>query len=76
MFFLTLSKANIRFVERELVWRIYTAAEALPITRRVEIINKREFAMAALNVDNETFIVHVVALVKPTTMPIYFSHKV
>ena len=29
--------------------------------------------MAALNIDNKTFVVHVVALVKPITMPIYFS---
>ena len=27
--FLTLSSADIRFAERELVWRTYTAAEAL-----------------------------------------------
>ena len=41
MLFLTLSKADIRFAERKLVWRIYTAAEALSTTRRVEIIDKR-----------------------------------
>ena len=37
--FLNLSKANIRFAERELVWRTYTTAEVLPTTRRVEIID-------------------------------------
>ena len=73
MFFLTLSKADIRFVEHELVWRTYTAAEALPTTRRVEIIDKREFAAAALNADDETFVVHVAALAEPTTMPIHPS---
>ena len=73
--FLTLSKANIWFVERKLVWRTYTAAEALSITRRVEIIDKREFAAAALNADNETFVVHVVALAEPTTMPIHSSRQ-
>ena len=71
--FLTLSKAKIRFAERELVWKTYAAAEALPTTRRVEIIDKREFAAAALNADDETFVVYVVALAKPTTMPIYSS---
>ena len=71
MLFLTLSKADIRFVERELVWRTYTAAEALPTTMRVEVINKNEFAAAALSVDNETFMMHVVALAEPSTMPIY-----
>ena len=71
--FLTLSKADIRFAEQELVWRTYTATEALPTTKRVEIIDKREFAIAALNADNETFVIHVVALSKPTIMPIYLS---
>ena len=68
---LTLSKEDIRFVERELVWRTYTAVEALPTTRRVEIINKREFTVAVLNADNKTFVVHVAALEKPTTILIY-----
>ena len=75
MLFLTLNKADIRFAEQELVWRTYMAAEALPTTRRVEIIDKREFAAAALNIDDETFVVHVAALVEPTTMPIYPSRQ-
>ena len=73
MLFLTFSKADIRFAEQELVWRTYTAAEALPTTKRVEIIDKREFAAAALNVNDETFMVHIVALAEPTTMPIHPS---
>ena len=75
MSFFTLSKANIRFAERELVWRTYTDAEALPITRRVEIIDKREFVAAALNVDNETLVVHIAALAKLTTITIHPSHQ-
>ena len=59
--FLTLSNANVRFAERELTWRSYTAAKALPTTRRVELIDKKEFATAALNKDDETFIVHIAA---------------
>ena len=49
------------------------AAKALPITKRVEIINKRKFAVAALNADDKTFVIYVVALVEPTTMPIHSS---
>ena len=60
--FLTLSDAAIRFAEKELEWRSCTAAEALPIIRRVELIDRRGFAAAALNADNETFVVHVTAL--------------
>ena len=39
----------------------------------MEIIDKREFAVAVLNVDNKTFVVHVATLAEPTTMPIYPS---
>ena len=39
----------------------------------MEIIDKREFAAAALNADDETFVVHVAALAEPTTMPIHPS---
>ena len=73
MSFLTFSKADIRFAERELVWRTYTAAEALLTTRRMEIIDKREFVAAVLNGDNETFLVHITALAEPTIMPINIS---
>ena len=75
MLFLTLNKANIRFVERELVWRTYSAVETLLMTMRVKIINKREFAVVVLNVDDKIFVVHVAALVKPTTMLIYPSYQ-
>ena len=74
MLFLALSKTNIRFAEQKLVWRTYTAAKALPTTRKMEIIDKSEFAAATLNVDNETFVVHIATLAEPTIMPIHFSH--
>ena len=47
------------------------AVEGLPITRRVEIIDKKEFAAMVPNADNEIFVMHVTALMEPTTMPIY-----
>ena len=49
--FLTLSNANIQFAEKKLTWRSYTAAEALSTIKRVELINKKEFAKAALDVE-------------------------
>ena len=73
MSFLTLSKADIRFAEQKLVLRTFTAAKALPTTKTVEMIDKSEFAAAALNADNETFVVDVAALAEPTTMPIHSS---
>ena len=59
--FLTLSNADVQFVEKELIWRSYTTAEALPTTKRVELINKKEFAKAALDEKSETFVIYVVA---------------
>ena len=60
--FLTLSNADVQFVEKELTWRSYTTVKALPTTKRVELINKKEFAKAALDENFETFVVHVAFL--------------
>ena len=60
--FLTLSNADVQFVKKELTWRSYTTAKALPTTKRVELINKKEFAKAALDENSETFVVHVASL--------------
>ena len=60
--FLTLSNADVQFVEEELTWRSYTTIEALPSTKRVELIDKKEFAKAALDENSETFVVHVASL--------------
>ncbi len=61
--FLSLSNVNVEFAELgKLTWRTYIVAEALPTTSRVELINKREFAKAALDENSETFVVHVSAL--------------
>ena len=60
--FLTLSKSNNQFVKKELTWRSYTTAEALLYTKQIELINKKEFAKAALDENSETFIMHVASL--------------
>ena len=60
--FLTLSNADVQFVKKELTWRSYTTAKALPTTKRVELIDKKEFAKAALDENSETFVVHVASL--------------
>ena len=60
--FLTLSGVDVDFLDRELRWRTYTTEEALPTTRRVELVGKKEFAAAALDPEHETFVVHVASL--------------
>ena len=39
----------------------------------MEIIDKREFVVATLNADNETFVMHVAVLAESMTMPIHTS---
>ena len=51
------------------------AIEALPTTRGVEIIDKKKFAAAALNANDETFVVYIAALAELTTIPIHPSHQ-
>ena len=62
MLFLTFSNIDIQFAKKELIWRFYTAVEALPTTKRVELIDKKEFAKTVLDEKSEIFVVHVVAL--------------
>ena len=59
MSFLTLSGADVDFLDRELRWRTYTTQAALPTTRRIELVGKKEFAAAALDPKHETYAVHV-----------------
>ena len=46
----------------EFTWRSYTIAEALLITKRVKLINKKKFAKAILDKKSETFVIHVTSL--------------
>ena len=68
--FLTLSDADVDFSGRELWWRTYTTKEALPNTRRVELVGKKEFAVAAINPEHETYVIHVASL-SSTPLKIY-----
>ena len=62
MLFLTLSGADVDFSGRELWSKTYTGKEALPTNRRVELVGKKEFAATALDLERETFVVHVASL--------------
>ena len=59
MFFLKLSNANMLFDEETLMWKSYTTNKVLPTTEQVQLIDPQEFVLAALDVDSETFVVHV-----------------
>ena len=58
--FLKINNADVLFSKETLMWKIYTINKALFITEQVQIINKKDFVIAALDVDSKTFVVHVV----------------
>ena len=59
MSFLKISNASVAFGAETLTWRSYTTNKALPITERVQLVDPKEFVIAALDADSKTFIVHV-----------------
>ena len=70
MSFLKISNANVAFNEGTLTWKSYTTNEALPTTERVQLINPKEFVIIALDVNSETFVVHV-AIQEREEMPVH-----
>ena len=60
--FLTLSGADVDFSGRELRWKTYTTEKVLPTTRRVKLVDKKEFAAATLDPKHETYVVHIASL--------------
>ena len=73
MSFLALSNINFQFSVKKLTQKSYTATKVLPTTNWVKLIDKKEFAKAALNENSETFVMHITALKVLTTMPIHPS---
>lgn len=63
MLFLIMSNIKITFINQKLQQRSYTTNKALLTIRPVEPIGKKKFLTTALNLDLETFIVHVAFLV-------------
>lgn len=75
--FLFFSNINIEFAElKKLIWRFHTTSEALPITSRVELIDKRESTKVALDENSETYVIHVSALNTTKGPAIHFSRAV
>ena len=58
--FLALCNADVELTELgKLTWRSYTAAEVLPTSSWVELINKKKFAKTILDKNSKTFVIHV-----------------
>lgn len=63
--FLSFSNLNWEFGAKKLAWRSSTITEALYIAKRVELIEKYEFAKVALNKNANIFVVYIAALEAP-----------
>ena len=59
MLFMKSSNVDVAFGKKTLSWKLYNTNKALPITKQVQLVNSNEFVIAALDADNETFVVHV-----------------
>ena len=59
MLFLKLSNANMLFGKRILIWKFYITNKILPTSKRVQLIDPKEFVIVALDVDSKTFVMHV-----------------
>ena len=66
------SNVDIKFAWKKLTWKFCTTAKSLPTIKRVEIIDRKEFAKTALNKHVEAFMVYKTSL---ATMAIYLEKK-
>lgn len=54
-----LSNVKIDLNNWELKYRLYTIVKTLLSTKWIELIKQKEFAIIALNLDNKTFLIHI-----------------
>ena len=62
------------FDEKTLIWRTYITNKALPTTEQVQITDKKDFVIAALDANSKTFIVYM-AIPEQEEMPVYFERQ-
>ena len=74
--FLIFSNADVQFVKKELTWKTYTTAKALPPIQRIELIDKKKYAKVALNKNIEAFIVYISFLSIRSRIIIHLAREV
>lgn len=73
--FLALSKVKVNCAEKELTWKTYIIAKALPTTKKIQIIGPKIFAKVALDQKQEAFVIHIITLfIEP--MKVQLNRKV
>ena len=68
--FLKISNTDVLFNKKTLTWKTYTINKALFTTEQVQIIDLKEFVIAALDVNSKTFVVYV-AIQEQKKMPMH-----
>ena len=59
MLFLKISNADMAFGEKILIWKSYTTNKALPTIKQVQLVDLKDFVIAVLDADSETFVEHM-----------------
>ena len=75
MLFLTLSRADVDFLGRELLWRTYTIKKALSTTRYIKLVCMKEFASAVIDLEYKTYVVHI-GSVSSVALPSFFPFDI
>ena len=70
--FSKISNVDMLFGEETLTWKTYTTNEALPTTKQVQIIDKKNFIIAALDANSKTFVMYA-AFREQKRMPVHFE---
>ena len=58
--FFKLSNADMLFDHKIFIWRFYIANKASVTSKKVQIINSKEFVIVVLNIDSEMFIIFMI----------------
>lgn len=66
--FLIFSNVDVGFLDKKLIWKIYSVAETLLITKRVQIINWKKFAKAVLDLNKKVFIIYIATITSKITI--------
>lgn len=61
-FFLSFNNANMKFKEKELIWKIYSISKTLSTIKQVQLIDCKKFAGTVLDPNKEVFVVYLAYL--------------
>lgn len=75
MFFQILNYIKGNFNNQELRWRWNTAAGDFLTTGQIELIRKKKFPVAALDLEDVIFVVFLVFFAIPVTSEVYFFYR-